>query len=115
MNNFQIRGKIIVFNYDWTNYFDKVVYRRQGSSKAAAKGAIAVLIRSLTGYSLYTPHTGVVDYTEDEPKIPSLGITVEDAELLWRKQNRGTFQGHFYCIVRISTEKKRKFSLKASE
>lgn len=54
----QVRGKIVVYNQEWTGYGDGYIYRNQGADKASAKGAVASLIRSVTDYTLYTPHTG---------------------------------------------------------
>jgi carboxypeptidase Q len=58
-------GKIVVFNYfcDWATlgglacYEKSAGYRSVGANAAAAVGAVAVLVRSLTEYSLGTPHT----------------------------------------------------------
>ena len=58
-------GKIVVFNYfcDWAAlgglacYEKSAGYRSVGANAAAAVGAVAVLVRSLTEYSLGTPHT----------------------------------------------------------
>jgi carboxypeptidase Q len=87
-----IKGKIVLFNnkmppYDpvkGSGYGDAVQYRVHGASRAAAFGAVAVLVRSVTAYSLYTPHTGALRYDESHPKIPAAAITVEDAEHIAR-------------------------------
>jgi carboxypeptidase Q len=58
-------GKIVVFNYycDWPTLgglacYEKCAgYRSVGANAAAAAGAVAVLVRSLTEFSLGTPHT----------------------------------------------------------
>jgi carboxypeptidase Q len=50
---------------------------------------VASLVRSITPFSLQTPHTGAMSYQEGTPKIPHAAITVEDAERLQRFQDRG--------------------------
>lgn len=55
----QAEGKIVVFNQDWEGYFDTYKYRGEGATRAAEVGAVAVLTRSLTELSVYSPHTGV--------------------------------------------------------
>jgi carboxypeptidase Q len=45
------------------SYGATVQYRVQGADKASACGAVAALVRSITPYSLYTPHTGVMWYS----------------------------------------------------
>ena len=59
------------------------------SSRAAELGAVAVLIRSVTGRSLNTPHTGGLRYDENLPKIPAAAVTVEDAEWMRRRIANG--------------------------
>jgi carboxypeptidase Q len=85
----RIRGKIVVYNVPFTNYGATVRYRADGASRAARYGAVAVLVRSITPVSLQTPHTGALNYDESQPKIPAAAITIEDAELLQRMQDRG--------------------------
>jgi carboxypeptidase Q len=60
-----------------------------GASAAAKHGAVAALVRSATGVSLGTPHTGMMRYAEDTPRIPTAALTVEDAGRLRRLANKG--------------------------
>lgn len=85
----KINGKIVVFDAHYVTYGDTVVYRSQGATKAAEKGAIATLVRSITPFSIYSLHTGAQFYGDNVPKIPTAAITHEDADLLRRLQNRG--------------------------
>ena len=84
-----IEGKIVAYAVPWVGYGGTVQYRSKGPSRAAAYGAVAVLVRSATGASLSTPHTGALRYDEAEPKIPAAAMTVEDAEWLKRMKNLG--------------------------
>jgi carboxypeptidase Q len=56
---------------------------------AARAGAVAGFIRSVTPYSQQTPHTGAMNYADSAPRIPAAALTVEDATLLHRMQDRG--------------------------
>lgn len=83
------RGKIVLFDVPFTNYGETVQYRGNGAVAAARHGAVAGLIRSVTPYSQRTPHTGAMGYADSVPKIPHAAITVEDAVMLHRMQDRG--------------------------
>src|SRR6266511_943272 len=85
----EARGKIVVFNAPFVGYGQTVAYRNRGASEAAKAGAVAGLVRSITPFSLQTPHTGMMVYDQAAPKVPSAAITVEDAEKLQRWQERG--------------------------
>ncbi|XP_033214831.1 carboxypeptidase Q-like isoform X2 [Belonocnema kinseyi] len=85
----EITGKIVVYNQDFELYEKAVKYRYNGANEAAKLGAVAVLVRAITPVSLYTLHAGSMKYAENITKIPAASITVEDAELLYRFQNRG--------------------------
>ncbi|HVF50975.1 MAG TPA: M28 family metallopeptidase [Pyrinomonadaceae bacterium] len=85
----KVRGKIVVYNVPFTTYGATVAYRGGGASRAAKYGAVAALVRSVGPVSLSTPHTGALRYADDQPKIPSAALTVEDAETLARMQARG--------------------------
>ncbi len=82
-------GKIVVFNVPFTTYGETVRFRVAGAVAAARVGAVASLIRSVTPVSLQTPHTGSMQYADTARRIPHAAITVEDAELLQRLQDRG--------------------------
>ncbi len=79
-----VRGKIVLYNEKWENYGSTGQYRRAGPSRAAALGAVAVLLRSVTPLAMQIPHTGTLDYDEAQPKIPSAALSVEDALMLGR-------------------------------
>lgn len=85
-----VEGKIVAYSVPWKGYGGTVIYRGQGASKAAAKGAVAVLVRSATGASLSTPHTGALRYDPAQPKIPAAAMTVETAE--WLKEMKAAGQ-----------------------
>jgi len=82
-------GRIVLFNEPWEGYGKSVQYRVAGASRAARHGALAVLIRSVTGHSLGAPHTGMMHYDDDAPRIPIAALTVEDADRLFRMSRRG--------------------------
>ena len=55
---FQVPGSIVVFDQGWDEYGHGYNYRYYGASNASSYGAIGCLIRSVTDYSIYAPHTG---------------------------------------------------------
>ncbi|KAK0139681.1 Carboxypeptidase Q [Merluccius polli] len=84
-----VTGRIVVFNQPFVSYSETVAYRAFGASEAAKLGAVAVLIRSITPFSINSPHTGWQDYQEGVRRIPAACITVEDAQLMSRMVGRG--------------------------
>jgi carboxypeptidase Q len=94
-----IEGKIVVFNVampkysetEGSGYGKTVAYRSNGARWAAERGAVAALVRSVTAYSLNSPHTGAMRYSggSDVPEIPAAAISVEGATLFARLQARG--------------------------
>lgn len=86
-----------MFNEEYNTYGETVEYRSVGASKAAKLGAVAVLVRTIAPFSIASPHTGVVNYEEEVPKIPAACIATEYAEMLQRLYDRGTgdFIGSF--------------------
>ena len=91
-----VKGKIVLYNVPMAqgdpavpHYGAAVAYRGQGASRAAAFGAVGVMVRSVTQRSLYTPHTGAMHYDEGQPRIPAVAITTEDADQIDRLTGRG--------------------------
>ncbi|MBT8488721.1 MAG: M20/M25/M40 family metallo-hydrolase [Gemmatimonadetes bacterium] len=85
----EAHGRIVLFDVPFTTYGQTVQYRSRGAIEAAKVGAAASIIRSVTPYSQQTPHTGNSSYEEGVPRIPHAAITVEDAMMLHRMQDRG--------------------------
>jgi len=78
-----VKGNIVLYNAPFTTYGATVRYRSSGADEASKLGAIAALVRSVTPFSLYTPHTGAMSYAGGNvTKIPTAAVTVEDAELM---------------------------------
>jgi len=81
----EVAGKIVVYNAPYVSYSETGVYRRIGAQEAAKYGALASITRSISPFSLDTPHTGNME----PASIPAAAISIEDAELLQRFQDRG--------------------------
>ena len=78
----KVRGKIVLFNQEYHGYGPTVVYRTNGASRAAALGAVAALVRSITPLAMQIPHTGAMRYDESQPKIPTAAVSPEDAIMM---------------------------------
>ena len=85
----EVKGKIVLFNAEFTSYGRTVQYRMNGAIEAAKLGAVASIIRSVGPYSMQTPHTGTMNYEDGVKKIPHAAITVEDAMMIQRMYDRG--------------------------
>lgn len=89
-NAARARGRIVFFNVPFTTYSETVQFRSTGPSRAAAHGAVAMLVRAVGPPGLRTPHTGALQYADGAPRIPAAAITTEDADRIQRIINRGT-------------------------
>ncbi|MEN9884334.1 MAG: hypothetical protein RLZZ420_1551 [Bacteroidota bacterium] len=83
----KVKGKIVFYNYrmdprhinTFRAYGEAGIYRSQGPSRAAALGAIGVIVRTLSPVLDDNPHTGATRYDEDKPKIPAVAISTNGA------------------------------------
>lgn len=85
----EVKGKIVVYAEQWQGSYGSTVSYRSGAGEAAKKGAVASLIRSITPFSIASPHTGSQSYQRGVKKIPTACISVEDAEMLHRMYKEG--------------------------
>ena len=86
----QVKGKVVFYNYKFNQayvnpflaYRDAGAYRGSGPSRAAKYGAVAIIVRSLSGGTDNYPHTGATRYDSAYAKIPALAIGLRDADWL---------------------------------
>jgi hypothetical protein len=78
----KVRGRIVLYNEPYQGYWPTVSYRRTGASRAAALGAVAVLVRSVTPLAMQIPHTGEMRYDDAQPRIPAAAVSPEDAMMM---------------------------------
>ena len=85
----EAHGRIVLYDVPFTTYRETVRYRVQGASQAAQVGAVASLVRSIASASMQSPHTGNMRYDSTVARIPAAAVSVEDAMMLHRMQDRG--------------------------
>ena len=84
----EIEGKIVfvdqsmVRTQDGSSYGQAGIIRRSGPARAAEKGAVGALIRSLGTGTHRFAHTGATRYEEGIPPIPAAALAVPDADIL---------------------------------
>ncbi|MDG2530101.1 M20/M25/M40 family metallo-hydrolase [Caulobacter endophyticus] len=90
-----IKGKIVVITQpmvraqDGAGYGVAGISRRAGPVEAAKRGAVALLIRSVSTSSSTVPHTGVTTNGADVVTIPAAALGVPEAEQLERLAKKG--------------------------
>jgi Zn-dependent M28 family amino/carboxypeptidase len=83
-----VQGKIVFIDQPTertktgAGYGRSGVVRRNGPARAGAKGAAAVLIRSIGTGNQRFAHTGATRYQDDVPRIPAAALAVPDADIL---------------------------------
>ncbi|WP_088307217.1 M28 family peptidase [Novosphingobium sp. B 225] len=90
-----VKGKIAFIdhamkaNQDGSGYGPSGQARRQGPSVASAKGAVAVVIRSIGTDHNRDPHTGVTNFDRGAAAIPAGAVSAPDADLIARVAAKG--------------------------
>ncbi|APR81588.1 Aminopeptidase [Minicystis rosea] len=86
----EVAGKVVYLHHvmprlrDGTGYNMGSVVRTSGPSRAAKKGAIACLVRSVGTDSWRAAHTGALWYDPGAPPIPAAALSIPDADMLHR-------------------------------
>ncbi len=92
-----VKGKIVFFNYrfrqdfifTFEGYGDAVKYRGGSPSAAAAKGAVGVIIRSMSTGTDDFPHTGGTHYVDSIKKIPAMALGNTTSDMLEQACQKG--------------------------
>lgn len=95
--NAQVKGKIVFINQKmdarYINTFESYSHcasiRVQGAVEAAQKGALAVLVRSLTLSIDSFPHTGMMVYRDSIPRIPAAAVSTIHADYMHVQRLQG--------------------------
>jgi hypothetical protein len=80
----RVQGRIVLYNQEYRGYGATRIYRSTGASRAAALGAVAALVRSVTPLAMQIPHTGEMSYDPGAPRIPAAAVSPEDAAMIAR-------------------------------
>jgi Zn-dependent M28 family amino/carboxypeptidase len=90
-----VKGKIVVITQpmvraqDGAGYGVAGISRRTGPVEAAKRGAVGLLIRSISTSDSTVPHTGVTAFGDGVVSIPSAALGVPEAEQLERLAAKG--------------------------
>lgn len=74
---------------DGSGYGVSVPGRSNGAAEAAARGAVGLIIRSISTNSDRFPHTGMMRYADGGRQIPAAAVSNPDADLLLNMLRRG--------------------------
>ncbi|HRO43919.1 MAG TPA: M20/M25/M40 family metallo-hydrolase [Flavipsychrobacter sp.] len=94
----EVAGKIVFFNHrfpqelinTFEGYGEAGPYRWHGPNMASAKGAAAVIIRSISTGMDDAPHTGSLRYADSVKSIPAVAIGNFSADMLEEQCRKGT-------------------------
>ncbi len=107
-----VKGKIVYFNYrfrqdfvfTFNGYGDAVKYRFASPSIAASKGAVGVIIRSMSTGADDFPHTGGMHYNDSFAKIPEMALGNYTADSLEKYCARGKVMAKMQSECHMNTD-----------
>ncbi|MBL8684818.1 MAG: M20/M25/M40 family metallo-hydrolase [Myxococcales bacterium] len=91
----EVEGRIVYLHHvmpklrDGTGYNAGSVARTAGPSRAARKGAVGFLVRSIGTETVRSPHTGALFYEPGVAQIPAAALAIPDGDQLRRQLARG--------------------------
>jgi carboxypeptidase Q len=114
-----VKGKIVYFNYrfrqdfvfTFQGYGDAVKYRGGSPSVAAAKGAVGVIIRSMSTGKDDFPHTGAMHYKDSIKKIPEMALGNATADALEQACKKGTVMAKMNSECRMMPKPVRSYNV----
>jgi carboxypeptidase Q len=87
-----VQGRIVYFHHrmsSWEGYTQASELRSYGPVNAAARGAVATMVRSAGTASLRSPHTGAAIFRAGDRAIPAVALATEDADAIHRLLQAG--------------------------
>ncbi len=108
----EVRGRIVAYDSRFDQrladngragdaYGQAGQYRFRGPARAAALGAVAVLVRSIGGADYRLPHTGATVWQEGQTPIPAAALAAEDSDLIMRLAAEGPVQMKLLLTPRL--------------
>ena len=102
-----VEGRIVYFHHSMSSaegYAEASELRSFGPAKAAARGAVATMVRSAATASLRTPHTGVAVFQDGDRAIPAVALATEDAAVIHRWLQAGPVRVHLQLGCRTEPD-----------
>lgn len=115
----EVKGKIVFFNYrfrqdnvfTFKSYGDAVKYRWASPSIAAARGAVGVIIRSVSSGKDDFPHTGSMRYADSSKKIPEMAIGNNGADSLEKLCKHGQVKARMQSECHMNEKTVRSYNV----
>lgn len=109
----EVKGKIVFFNHEWPqeliNTFEGYgadgPYRWSSPSMASAKGAVGIIIRSISTGKDDFPHTGTLHYADSIKPIPAVAIGNISADKLETLCNKETVRAQIIANCKMEGTK----------
>jgi len=102
-----VEGRIVYFHHEMSTaegYGEASELRSRGPTKAAARGAVATMVRSAATASLRSPHTGAAGFRDGAKPIPAVALALEDSDVIHRWLARGPVRVRLVLGCRIEPD-----------